>query len=181
LTKGFRALYTECLNDGNHRGDGNTQNDTGLVYRVAENPPASGDPILQVRSSGEAVRFFVEHDGWTGSRDNSAWFGGGYDNYFAGKVGIGTTSLSAKLHVDGEIRGKIWYSQEYVWNQGDDAVKMGHSSRCVALLTYVRGKFSGGGERVHVSIGSDGCWYLGGTSKQSGVRAKARCVGMPEP
>jgi hypothetical protein len=102
---GERALYTESPNDGNHRGDDNTQNATGLVYRVAENPPASGDPILQVRSSGEAVRFFVEHDGWTGSKDNSAWFGGGYDNYFAGKVGIGTTGMTAgaKLTVDGPI------------------------------------------------------------------------------
>ncbi|WP_158069894.1 hypothetical protein, partial [Moorena bouillonii] len=73
-TSGERTLLMEAPSDGNHRGDG-TQGATGLVYRVAENPP-EGDPIFQVRSEGEAVRLFVEHDGWTGSSSNSAWFGG---------------------------------------------------------------------------------------------------------
>ena len=97
---GERELYTESPTAGNHRGDSTTQNATGLVYRVKSNP-ASGDPIFQVRSLGEAVRFFVEHDGWTGSKDNSAWFGGSKDNYFDGNVGIGTTEPKAKLHVNG--------------------------------------------------------------------------------
>ena len=100
---GERELYTENPNAGNHRGDSNTQNATGLVYRVAKNPN-SGDPILQVRSQGEAVRFFVEHDGWTGSTWNSAWFGGtAKANHFANKVGIGTTDPQAALDVNGRI------------------------------------------------------------------------------
>lgn len=100
---GERALIMEAPSSGDHRGDGNTQGATGLSYRVQTNP-ASGEPIMQVRSSAQAVRFFVEHDGWTGSRDNSAWFGGSYDNYFAGSLGVGTTDPQAKLHVAGHVR-----------------------------------------------------------------------------
>ena len=100
---GERAMLMEAPSAGNHRGDGNTQNATGLVYRIETNP-AAGEPILQVRSSGGAVRLFAEHDGWTGSTSNSAWFGGSRDNYLAGKVGIGTPSPGEKLAVSG---GKV--------------------------------------------------------------------------
>ena len=81
----------------------------------------------------------------------------------------------------GEIQGKIWYSDEYVWNNGQPEVKMGHSSKCVAFLTYVQGKFAGGGEQVFTYIKSDGYWYLGGNegSAGAGVVAKARCIGSP--
>lgn len=87
--------------------------------------------------------------------------------------------VNGTLEVTSEIRGKVWYSQEYEWSQGDSPVKMGHSSKCVAFLTYVRGKFEGGGEYVQVYVGSDGYWYLGGASAQSSVRARARCIGTP--
>ncbi|NEO37723.1 MAG: tail fiber domain-containing protein [Moorea sp. SIOASIH] len=101
-TSGERTLLMEAPNSNNHRGDG-TQGATGLVYRVQSNPPG-GDPIFQVRSEGEGVRLFVEHDGWTGSRHNSAWFGGTRDNYFAGNVSIGTTDPgSSKLKVQGNL------------------------------------------------------------------------------
>ncbi|NEQ15747.1 MAG: tail fiber domain-containing protein, partial [Moorea sp. SIO3E2] len=101
-TSGERTLLMEAPNSNNHRGDG-TQGATGLVYRVQSNPNA-GEPIFQVRSEGEAVRLFVEHDGWTGSADNSAWFGGTRDNYFAGSLGIGTTDPgSSKLKVQGKL------------------------------------------------------------------------------
>ncbi|UGU18146.1 protein bicaudal D homolog [Sinomicrobium kalidii] len=100
---GERKIYMEAPSTGNHRGNG-TQNATGLVYRMDN--PASGDPIFQVRSQGEAVRFFVEHDGWTGSNHNSAWFGGSKGNYFKGSVGIGTTSPDAKLAVNGVVHSK---------------------------------------------------------------------------
>ncbi|NEO75576.1 tail fiber domain-containing protein, partial [Moorena sp. SIO4G3] len=101
-TSGERTLLMEAPNSNNHRGNG-TQGATGLVYRVQTNPNA-GEPIFQVRSEGEAVRFFVEHDGWTGSADNSAWFGGTRDNYFAGSLGIGTTDPgSSRLKVQGNL------------------------------------------------------------------------------
>ncbi|NJN74067.1 MAG: hypothetical protein HC799_15265 [Limnothrix sp. RL_2_0] len=88
---GERVLLTETPLNENHRGDGNTQAKTGLALRVASNP-ASGDPIFQVQSSGQAVRFFVEHDGWTGAKDNSAWFGGSNKNYFKSQLVIASTN-----------------------------------------------------------------------------------------
>ncbi|WP_445626967.1 hypothetical protein [Nostoc sp. DSM 114167] len=81
----------------------------------------------------------------------------------------------------GEIQGKIWYSDEYVWKNGQTDVKMGHSSKCVAFLTYTQGKFAGSGEQVFTYIGSDGYWYLGGKQGSGGadIVAKARCIGSP--
>jgi cytoskeletal protein CcmA (bactofilin family) len=81
----------------------------------------------------------------------------------------------------GEIQGKIWYSDEYVWKNGQTDVKMGHSSKCVAFLTYMQGKFAGSGEQVFTYIGSDGYWYLGGKQGSGGadIVAKARCIGSP--
>ncbi len=81
----------------------------------------------------------------------------------------------------GEIQGKIWYSDEYVWKNGQTDVKMGHSSKCVAFITYMQGKFAGSGEQVFTYIGSDGYWYLGGKQGSGGadIVAKARCIGSP--
>ncbi|AOX02073.1 hypothetical protein BJP34_23895 [Moorena producens PAL-8-15-08-1] len=108
-TSGERALLMEAPNSNNHRGDG-TQGATGLVYRVQTNPNAA-EPIFQVRSEGEAVRFFVEHDGWTGSASNSAWFGGTRNNYFQGNLGIGTKDITPyKLKVQGNayVTGRLY-------------------------------------------------------------------------
>ena len=102
---GEREIYLEAPAGVDHRGDGVVQNGTGLTYRVKTNP-GDGEPIFQVRSSGQAVRLFVEHNGWTGSTHNSAWFGGSFDNYFAGKVGIGTSEPGEKLEVTGRVKAK---------------------------------------------------------------------------
>ena len=111
---GERRVIMEGPSSGDHRGSG-TQAAAGLVYRVETNP-AAGGPIFQVRSSGQAIRFFVEHDGWTGSKDNSAWFGGTRLNYFKGQVGIGVTSVSSsyKLYVSGNIycTGTLYQSSD---------------------------------------------------------------------
>ncbi len=112
---GEREIATEAPSTENHRGSG-TQSATGLVYRVLTNP-AAGDPIFQVRSSGQAVRFFVEHDGWTGSLHNSAWFGGARTNYFAGNVGIGTDNPGdSKLAVNGTIKTQKVYVTADSWS-----------------------------------------------------------------
>ncbi len=81
----------------------------------------------------------------------------------------------------GEIQGKIWYSDEYVWRNGQSHIKMRHSSKCVAFLTYVQGKFAGGGEQVYTYVAGDGYWYLGGNQGGAGadIIAKARCIGSP--
>jgi hypothetical protein len=113
-------------------------------------------------------------------------------NSSSGNVGIGTENPNCKLHVkgtlcsesiqtSGEVYGKIWYSKKYVWDQHDNysSKKMIHSSKGVCFLTYIRGKFEGGGEYLSVNIESDGYWYLKGHSHQSAVRAEARCIGSP--
>ncbi len=101
---GERSLAMEAPADGKHREDPENEDDfkTGLVYRAMQNP-ASGAPIFQIRSSGQAVRLFADHDGWTGSRHNSAWFGGTKDNHFAARLGIGTSEPKEKLEVFGNI------------------------------------------------------------------------------
>jgi hypothetical protein len=93
----------------------------------------------------------------------------------------GNLTVNDNLQVVGEIQGKIWFSTEYTWTAGQSQVKMGDSKKCVAFLTYVQGKFSGGGEQVYVYIGSDGYWYLTGAqgSGGAGIVAKARCIGVP--
>ena len=93
----------------------------------------------------------------------------------------GDLTVNDNLQVLGEIQGKIWFSNEYTWTAGQSQVKMGDSKKCVAFLTYVQGKFSGGGEQVYVYIGSDGYWYLTGAqgSGGAGIIAKARCIGVP--
>lgn len=68
-------------------------------------------------------------------------------------------------------------SQEFSWYQGNPSTPMGPVDKRVCFLTFVRGKFEGGGEMVRV-YSSNGSWYLGGTSQQSGVAAKARCVSV---
>ena len=118
-----------------------------------------------------------------------AWFGYGSSNTeiitlsnaksdiaLTAKSGIGTVKVSGSLEVTKEIRGKVWYSSEYTWLQGQGPIKMGPTSTTVAFLTYVRGKFAGTDEYVRV-YASGGYWYLGGKSKQHGVAAKARCIG----
>lgn len=117
---------------------------------------------------------------WGGT--HKLMFGGGdNDILFVSDnvVDIWTKNKDARLNVHGEIRGKLWYSEEYIWEQGWKPTKMKHSSKCVAFLTFVQGAFMGGGEKVYVKIGNDGYWYLEGTSMQREVKAGARCIGTP--
>tara|TARA_Y100000310_G_scaffold241392_1_gene245342 strand:+ start:123 stop:2081 length:1959 start_codon:yes stop_codon:yes gene_type:complete len=102
ISFGERDIRSEAPSTANHRGSG-TQAATGLVYRVTGNPQG-GEPIFQIRSSGQAVRFFAEHNGYTGATHNSAWFGGNLPNYFKKSVGIGTKTPTSELQVSGYIQ-----------------------------------------------------------------------------
>ena len=53
---------------------------TVALWLCAESPVST-----QVVAS--ASNRSIEHDGWTGSKHNSAWFGGDNANYFNGSVG----------------------------------------------------------------------------------------------
>lgn len=62
------------------------------------------------------------------------------------------------------------------WHQGEPPVNLGPADGQVCFLTHVSGRFEGWGEFVHTYI-SNGAWYLGGSSHQSGVSASAACFG----
>ena len=86
----------------------------------------------------------------------------------------------ARITGDGEVRGKMWYSEEYTWTEGMPPIPMEHSDSCVAFLTYVHGDFNGWGEKAFVAINEDdGYWYLFGQGNGHSITAKARCMGMP--
>lgn len=87
------------------------------------------------------------------------------------------TEIEGNLSVSGEIRGRLRLSPEYEWVQGQGPVWMIPISQGFCFLTRVSGSFGGGGESVHVYDGGDGYWWLGGSSFQQGVSARARCVG----
>ena len=64
------------------------------------------------------------------------------------------------------------------WHQGQPDVALGATGDRVCFLYAVGGKFEGSGESVYVRP-SGGMWYLGGTSKQRGVTARALCIVRP--
>ncbi len=101
---GDQTLEISAPPDGEHRllnPENESSLQTGIVFRVLANPPDNA-PIFQVRSSGGYPRFFVEHEGYTGSRENAAWFGGNRPNYFRGIMGIGTDDPQHNLDVKGD-------------------------------------------------------------------------------
>jgi hypothetical protein len=101
------------------------------------------------------------------------------------RVGIGKLTAEAPLDVKGEIRGKPWISQEYVWKQKDyekstgEPTKMTREDHSVCFLTFVSGYFLGEGEAAEIkAVG--GYWFLTGKSGTRHVQAKARCIGAPD-
>lgn len=106
--------------------------------------------------SGERVHAYVA---------NNTWYLGG--NSYQSGVGASARCLSTA--------GTGGFTSEVTWNQGDYPKSLGASSDRVCFLTRMQGKFMGSGERIHV-YGSEGTWYLGGNSYQSGVSASARCI-----
>jgi hypothetical protein len=68
---------------------------------------------------------------------------------------------------------------EYSWSQGQNPVLMGSIKGRACFLTRVGGDFEGTSERVEVFSGNSTSWWLGGSSTQAGVHAKARCVIYP--
>ena len=68
--------------------------------------------------------------------------------------------------------------QTYRWRQGQGRVSMIGVDEGICYLTFVTGRFEGGGETVYVRH-EGGTWYLGGTSAQAGVGGEAHCWKFP--
>jgi hypothetical protein len=108
-----------------------------------------------------------------------------YDGDFEGGVVVSGPSLQVRgeLLAHGEIKGKLWYSDEFVWVSNGPHVRMHHSNNSLAVLTHISGEFAGGGEQAFVYVGGDGHWYLGGQTlvknPMSAITVKARCIGKP--
>lgn len=106
--------------------------------------------------AGESVHAFTS---------GGSWYLGGSSN----QNGVAASSRCAYVSSSS-------YTGEYFWDQYQRyPTYMGTSNGRVCFLTKIAGKFKGGGEWVHVYV-SGGAWYLGGSSQQQGVSARARCV-----
>lgn len=97
---------------------------TGIGLRPDTNPNA-GDVLFSVQSTGGSNRFYVQQSGYIGTDDNDLWIGGTGDSYFAGDVGIGTSSPAYALDVNGDIRARSGYyrgdeANEYIHFQASD-------------------------------------------------------------
>ncbi len=101
---------------------------------------------------GEFVQAYISGDSW----------------YLGGQSQQQSVGASARC-VD------IAPSPEYSWGQGQDPTYMGLAADRSCFLTYMRGKFEGSVEAVQTYEVS-GWWYLGGSSEQRNVSAKARCL-----
>lgn len=70
------------------------------------------------------------------------------------------------------------HSEEFSWTQGQPPVQMIRVNEGICYLAFIRGKFEGTGESVSIDSRGD-FWFLGGTSQQAGVAARARCWEFP--
>jgi hypothetical protein len=79
---------------------------------------------------------------------------------------------------DGQVQAQATGVLTYVWYQSTPRIRLMSIDRGFCYLVGISGKFEGFGESVLVTFGagSDRYWYLGGTSAQAGVAARARCV-----
>jgi hypothetical protein len=88
------------------------------------------------------------------------------------------SSVLAPLDVKGEIRGKLWRSDEFSWKAGAAATKMTRTDHSVCFLTRISGWFNGEQEIVEITE-ENGFWMLKGNHTSSGT-SKARCIGAPD-
>ncbi|MCY1040101.1 hypothetical protein OV208_02120 [Corallococcus sp. bb12-1] len=96
-----------------------------------------------------------------------AYVSGG-DWYLSGNTNQTTLKARARcITVDS-------YTDESTWSQGASATLLGAVTNRSCALTYVKGKFEGGGEYVR-TYQSNGYWYLGGSSGQVSVAGRSRC------
>ncbi|WNG19766.1 hypothetical protein [Cystobacter fuscus] len=65
---------------------------------------------------------------------------------------------------------------DFRWSAGTSPVRMVLQEGNACFLTSISGRFQGANDRIEISVGSDGYYYLGGGT-QPGASATARCVG----
>lgn len=162
------------------------------TFQINEGDQAKNDTFVMGNLTTKGLR--MRDDGWAVDIEsigiplyvNSATKQDTIINPLSGNVGIGLTKPDAKLDVNGEIQGKLWYSKEYVLKvkrNSESKLMMLHSSKCFAFITSIKGSLVKEGEKIWLEIGQDGYWYLCGRSSLSGEEitlvVKARCAGRP--
>lgn len=85
---------------------------------------------------------------------------------------LGGGSQKRGVRAEATCFTQLHYSDEYTWKQGWVSTQMRPYSGCA--LTFVSGRFLGGGEVVRITY-DNGIPFLGGASQQADVQARARC------
>jgi hypothetical protein len=114
--------------------------------------------------AGEKVRLTIGEDGF--------W-------YLTGKAAQPSVTVQAVSPSINEFQGESAIFKEFTWTAKAPAVKMIHKSKGFCFLSGIGGAFAGGGERVRLTIGEDGFWYLAGKAAQPSVTVQAISVQAP--
>ncbi len=91
-------------------------------------------------------------------------------------IGIPLHTFAAETPEIPPLPGNVEFRH---WHQGEPPLRLIRKEEGFCALTGVGGGFQGGGEEIHVYVGDDGYWYLGGKSKQHGVDAECVVVRYP--
>jgi hypothetical protein len=113
-----------------------------------------------LRGGGEDVRVYPGEDGY--------WYLGGH------AAAPFTAHALAIRPVKAGIYRAVY--DEALWTANTGAVRLIAKNEGFCFISGVGGKYEGTGERVNLSVGDDGFWYLDGKSAQASLTARAISV-----
>ena len=138
---------------------------------------SQGQPPVDMGSSTETFCYLTRIQGDFEGGGESVRIAGRNGRWFlegsSQQSGIGAGARCTPTRFGSRV---LLFTPESSWRQGQPPTPMVADNGFTAcMLTRVQGKFEGGGERVEITR-SNGTWFLGGASRQSGVAAGARCL-----